>query len=104
MACCHVTKQAQRAFQVTSEAGDAAVDLLEPVAEENMVCIEYTAVSATVPAMFAPPGFLPGINLSAIFKKKGKADKSSQEGPKTRQVITESSFELWLSPATCKAS
>lgn len=64
---------------------DAAVDLLEPIKEENRMCVEYTHVSANVPSSFATPGIFPGLSLP----KFGKREES---GPKMRRVR----------PSTCR--
>lgn len=60
---------------------DAAVELLEPIRDENQMCVEYTHVSANVPASFAAPGIFPGLSLPK-FGKKAK----QESGPKMRQV------------------
>ncbi len=67
--------------QVTVGEPDAAVDLLEPIADGNRMCVEYTHVSANVPASFAAPGMFPGLSLPK-FGKKAK----EESGPKMRQV------------------
>lgn len=70
-------------MQVTIAQNDAAVDLLEPIADENRMCVEYTHVSASVPATVATPGLFPGLSLPSFGRKKA-GDKES--GPKMRQV------------------
>ena len=66
---------------MTIEQADAAVDLLEPIKDENRMCVEYTHVSANVPASFAAPGIFPGLSLPK-FGKKAK----QESGPKMRRV------------------
>ncbi|EIE25035.1 P-loop containing nucleoside triphosphate hydrolase protein [Coccomyxa subellipsoidea C-169] len=68
--------------KVTIEQADAAVDLLEPIKDENRMCVEYTHVSANVPASFAAPGIFPGLSLPK-FGKKAK----QESGPKMRRIL-----------------
>ncbi|CAL8462005.1 g1536 [Coccomyxa elongata] len=68
--------------KVTVGEPDAAVDLLEPIADGNRMCVEYTHVSANVPASFAAPGMFPGLSLPK-FGKKAK----EESGPKMRQIL-----------------
>lgn len=70
-------------LQVTVGEPDAAVDLLEPIAEDNRMCVEYTHVSANVPASFAAPGIFPGLSLPKFGKKARE-----ESGPKMRQVAS----------------
>ena len=60
---------------------NGTADLLEPIPERSRMCVEYVHVSAEVPAVFAPPGLFPGLELPS-FGRKSKEDA----GPKTRQV------------------
>ena len=64
------------AIQVIIEEPVAAVDLLEPILDENRMCVEYRHVSAYVPATVAAGGFFSGWELpkwSAKAKAKEKA-------------------------------
>ena len=61
------------------------VDLLEPILEENRMCVEYRHVSAYVPAKVTPGGFFTGLELPA-FTAKAKA----KEKEKLRRVSVQS--------------
>ena len=69
--------------QPEADVGDGS--LLEPIPEQNRICVEYVHVSAEVPAVFDAPGFFPGLKLPACLG--GKAREDAKE-PKTRQVST----------------
>ena len=67
--------------QVIIEEPKVEVDLLEPILEENRMCVEYRHVSAYVPAKVTPGGFFSGLQLPA-FTAKAKA----KEKDKLRRV------------------
>ena len=69
--------------QQQQQQNNGTADLLEPIPEGSRMCVEYVHVSAEVPAVFAPPGLFPGLELPS-FGRKTKEDA----GPKTRQVRT----------------
>lgn len=69
------------AMQVIIEEPKVEVDLLEPILEENRMCVEYRHVSAYVPAKVTPGGFFSGLQLPA-FTAKAKA----KEKDKLRRV------------------
>ncbi len=68
-------------MQVIIEEPKVEVDLLEPILEENRMCVEYRHVSAYVPAKVTPGGFFSGLQLPA-FTAKAKA----KEKDKLRRV------------------
>lgn len=68
-------------MQVIIEEPKVEVDLLEPILEDNRMCVEYRHVSAYVPAKVTPGGFFSGLELPA-FTAKAKA----KEKEKLRRV------------------
>ena len=76
-----------------------AVDLLEPILEENRMCVEYQHVSAYVPATVTPGGFFAGLQLPA-FTAKAKA----KEKEKLRRVSLQPPTLLSLKPPTLLTS
>ena len=69
------------AIQVIIEEPVAAVDLLEPILEENRMCVEYRHVSAYVPATVTAGGFFSGWELP-----KWSAKAKATEKAKLRRV------------------
>ena len=57
------------------EEPKAAVDLLEPILDENQMCVEYRHVSAYVPAKVAAGGFFSGWELPKLTAKAKAKEK-----------------------------
>jgi hypothetical protein len=91
----HASLRLHAVTQVTISQNDAAVDLLEPIAEENRMCVEYTRVSARVTATVATPGVFPGLSLPKFGKKTGKDGKPEQ---KMREVALPTMHALARKP------
>ena len=77
------------------------MDLLEPILDENRMCVEYRHVSAYVPATVAAGGFFSGWELpkwSAKAKAKEKAKlRRVRQLPYTYQLCNCPSPNAWAS-------
>lgn len=52
------------------------MDLLEPILDENRMCVEYRHVSAFVPATVSAGGLLSGWNLPKLTAKAKAKEKA----------------------------
>jgi len=60
---------------VIIEEPKAAVDLLEPILDENQMCVEYRHVSAYVPAKVSAGGLFSGWELPKLTAKAKAKEK-----------------------------